>query len=153
MHVAEIIKERVTAKEVCARYGIPIDRKGFALCVAHNDTRPSMKIYDGNRGWYCFACNTGGDVISLVHLALGIDYKTAINRINDDFGLNLPINCHITAAEREAMEQEAEKRNMLIRKNEAIKRDLENEYLTAFEIWWKYEKNRLQYAPKTPEEE
>lgn len=153
MHVADTIKEQVTTRQACQMYGIPINRSGFARCVAHNDTKPSMKVYDGNRGWYCFACNTGGDVISLVQLALGVDYKTAIARINDDFGLHLPLNRSLTASEKAAMEQEAQKRKRLIAEIEAFKQKVEDDYWKAFDIWWGYEKNRLQYAPKDASEE
>ena len=153
MHIADTIKEQVTTRQACQMYGIPINRSGFARCVAHNDTKPSMKVYNGNRGWYCFACNTGGDVISLVQLAIGVDYKTAIARINDDFDLHLPLNRSLTASEKAAMEQEAQKRKRLIAQKEAEKLEIEVEYWNAFDKCLLYEGNKLRHAPKSIHEE
>lgn len=153
MHFAEIIKERVTTRAACEMYGIRVNPSGFALCVAHSDRRPSMKVYDGNRGWYCFACNTGGDVIRLVQLALCVDYKTAINRLNDDFALHLPLNGSVSPFDRNRVLYMAESRRRLIAQNEALKREAEEEYWKAFDVWWAYERQRLLFAPKSPDED
>lgn len=153
MNFAEIIKESVTTRAACEMYGIHVNHSGFALCVAHPDSRPSMKVYEGNRGWYCFSCNTGGDVIRLVQFALGVDYKAAINRINDDFALHLPLNGPVSPSDRNRVYIEAETERRLIEQNRAIKREAEEEYWKAFDVWLAYERQRIIFAPKSPDED
>jgi hypothetical protein len=41
------------------------DRRHFA-CPFHVDATPSLVTYPGERGWYCFSCNRGGDAIRFV---------------------------------------------------------------------------------------
>src|SRR5215217_3694363 len=39
----------------------------------HEDRSPSFVVYPEPRGWYCFACQEGGDVVELARHAWGID--------------------------------------------------------------------------------
>ena len=49
-----------------------------------------MKLYEGNRGYYCFVCHRGGDCISLVMgVVPNCSYSDAMWWINDEFGLGL----------------------------------------------------------------
>jgi DNA primase len=83
------IKQLVSCKSICETYGIKLDRKGFALCLFHVDNKPSMKVYDGSRGFYCFSCGSKGDVIDLVGKIFNINKKQSIIRISNDFSLGL----------------------------------------------------------------
>lgn len=69
----------------CADF-VEIKRNGgqiqWALCVFHNDTNPSMACYPGEKGFYCFACNEGGDVIKLVQKVHNCTFPEAIRIIN-----------------------------------------------------------------------
>ena len=60
------IKSRLTAKEVFTFYGISINSRGFCRCPFHYEKTASMKVYDGQGGYYCYGCNESGDVISFV---------------------------------------------------------------------------------------
>jgi hypothetical protein len=41
----------------------PINRYGYARCPLHDDTTPSLKLYDTpQEGWYCWGCTRGGDL-------------------------------------------------------------------------------------------
>jgi hypothetical protein len=52
------------------------------LCPLHNEHSPSFVIYPDTQSWYCFgACNTGGDVISLVMKAENVDFKGALTTL------------------------------------------------------------------------
>ena len=85
---SEIIN-RVTMREVAERYGFKIDRQNRIICPFHNDKNPSLKIYEGNRGWYCFACGQGGNVINFVAKLLNLEYRESAEQIDRDFGLGL----------------------------------------------------------------
>lgn len=83
------IRRRVTMKDVCAMYGYKPNRAGYISCPIHNEKTPSLRIYPGEGGWHCFGCGTGGSVIDFVMHVFGIDFRQAIVRIDNDFGLRL----------------------------------------------------------------
>jgi len=58
------IKEAVTMEAALADYSITPGRGGWAICPMHSDRHPSLKVYKD--GYYCFACGSGGDVITFV---------------------------------------------------------------------------------------
>ena len=66
MYDLDRIREAVTMREALAHYGITMERGGFAPCPFHNDRHPSMKVYPGDRGYYCFVCHEGGDVLHFI---------------------------------------------------------------------------------------
>lgn len=111
----EKVKELVSMPEIAAAYGLEVKRNGFARCPWHTDKTASMKLYDGRRGFYCFSCHRGGDVISFVSTYFNISPLEAARKINSDFGLGLDLSPHRqTEAERIA----ALKRERLIEVNE-----------------------------------
>ena len=64
--VAEIIKSRVTSRQLLEHVGVPVLKNGFACCPLHGEKTPSLKVYaDPQRGWHCFGCGRGGTVIDL----------------------------------------------------------------------------------------
>lgn len=88
------IKAAVSALDVCERYGIEVNRAGFARCPFHaggNERTPSMRVWRGDRGWHCYGCGRGGDSISLAQGILGISFSEAIRRLDSDFNLGLNI--------------------------------------------------------------
>ena len=48
-----------------------------------------MKLYEGNRGFYCFVCHEGGDCIKLVQGVTDCTYMDAAWWINDEFNLGM----------------------------------------------------------------
>lgn len=94
------IKAAVSALDVCEKYGIEVNRAGFARCPFHNEKTPSMKVYRGDRGWHCFGCGKGGDVIALTQGILGISFSEACKRLNSDFNLGLDIGRCMTRNEQ-----------------------------------------------------
>ena len=85
----EEIRQRVSAPEASRFYGLAVTRSGTALCPWHSDRHPSLKLYEGDRGCWCFACQHGGDVVELVSGILGVSRVQAAQQINKDFALGL----------------------------------------------------------------
>lgn len=85
------IKDSVSALDACHRYGIGVNRAGFARCLFHEEKSPSMKVYPSTGGFHCFGCGVGGSVIDLVMKALNQDMPTACDTLNRDFGLGLDL--------------------------------------------------------------
>ena len=84
------ITQAVTVSTACELYGIPINRQGFSRCPFHSgDNTPSFKIYPDSRGFYCFGCGAGGDVITFVKQLFDLDFIGAVKKLNSDFSLGL----------------------------------------------------------------
>lgn len=83
------IVESVPMATVAERYGFDVNRAGDMLCPFHSDTHPSLHVYPDSRGWWCFVCNEGGDVIDFVKKLYHINAQQAAIRIDNDFHLGL----------------------------------------------------------------
>lgn len=86
--IAEQIKQTVTMKKVAEFYGFKPNKAGFICCPFHAEDIPSLKLYEGNRGWNCFGCGCGGDVIDFVRRLYNLNFTAACQKINDDFALD-----------------------------------------------------------------
>lgn len=86
------VKRTVTARQVCEMYGLKVNDNGFALCPWHDDTKPSMKVYDGQKGVFCFACSRGGSVIDLCMAIHNEPLRDAVNRLVRDFGIDVQVD-------------------------------------------------------------
>ena len=82
----ESIKANVAPADAAKMYGLSVQRNGMARCPFHNDTHPSMKLYDDH--FYCFACGAHGDVIDLTAKLLGLNFKETVHRLAVDFGIS-----------------------------------------------------------------
>lgn len=89
---AERIKEAVDMPGVCEKYGIEVNRTGFAHCPFHGERTASLKVYPEGRGWYCYGCGAGGDVISFVSRLFGLSFSETLSKMNTDFNLDLPLD-------------------------------------------------------------
>lgn len=74
---------------VAERYGFEVNRSGDILCPFHSDSKPSLHVYPGTRGWWCFVCNEGGSVIDFVTKLFHLNARQAALRLDNDFGLGL----------------------------------------------------------------
>lgn len=104
---ADAIKARVSMIDIAQAYGFETDRKNKILCPFHGDRKPSMQIYPGSRGYYCFSCGAGGDVISFVQNVYGLTFQDACKKIDLDFRLGLGIGEELDAKARKAAEKAA----------------------------------------------
>lgn len=49
-------------------------------CPIHDDSTPSFVVYpEQGRGWFCYGCNRGGDVVDLVQELESCDFQTAVD--------------------------------------------------------------------------
>ena len=99
-------RERVSAQEAARRYGLQFDRRGWALCPFHRDRHPSMSFKGGR--FHCWVCDISRDAIDFTARLLGLDPLGAVERLNEDFSLALPIHRKPTQAERQAARRRLE---------------------------------------------
>ena len=88
--ISETIRNSVSAEDVAKALGIEVDRHGRCRCPFHHGQDMNMKLYPGNRGYYCFVCHKSGDCISLVQgVVPESSYTDAMWWVNDQFRLGL----------------------------------------------------------------
>ena len=83
------VKEKVPVMEAARRYGFEPDRQGKIRCPFHDDSHPSLQLYKGVRGWWCYVCDRGGSVIDFVAGLFSISPREAALKLNEDFSLGL----------------------------------------------------------------
>jgi hypothetical protein len=67
------------AREYDIKNLVQVNRAGFALCVNHDDKKPSM-LTRGNFG-YCFSCGWTGDVIAIYQKQTGASFPEAVKAL------------------------------------------------------------------------
>ena len=145
---AEIIKERVTTLDMMAHAGIQADRRGMAVCPFHGDRDASLKVYrDPRRGWHCYGCHAGGDVIDFSMRLYGVGFREAVSRINEEFALGLPIGEPMTGAQRHAMREEIERAKQARQALQRREHEAENAYWAAYDAWLINERVMQENAP------
>ncbi|MGN0568522.1 MAG: CHC2 zinc finger domain-containing protein [Acutalibacteraceae bacterium] len=148
---AEQAKAVLPFGEVAAFYGVDFNSKGFALCPFHNEKTGSFGV-TGNKG-HCFGCGWHGDIIQFVSNMFGLNFRGAVEKLNTDFSLGLPIGRKLTI--REAMKISASRKH--IERERAERERCEAEKLKLFgDLWGEYsklDKVIAEFAPKGPDEE
>ena len=100
------VRERVSAEDAARHYGLAFDRRGWAVCPFHQDKHPSMSFRAGR--FRCWACNASGDSIDFTGRLLGLEPIAAVERLNADFSLALPLHRQPTPAEAQAARRRME---------------------------------------------
>lgn len=150
---AEIIKSRVTSRQLLEHVGVRVHPNGFACCPLHGEKTASLKVYDDpRRGWHCFGCGRGGTVIDLGMALWNTDFKGACAQLNEEFQLGLDTGNPLTAEEKRALfervRREQEERE---RKRKRVQ-EAETAYWAAYDAWLKNRITLDEQAPASPEE-
>ena len=109
------VKESVTMQQAVEYCGLRVI-KDKCLCPFHKDQHPSMKIYPDGKGYYCFACGSGGDQVKFVARYLGVNNYDAAKELAQAFGI--PIEEPVTYREK----REAEKKKRCRREKDEFSR-------------------------------
>ena len=148
----ERIKEQITMRDAIAMYTSNRAPKHNRIpCPIHNGD--SSNLYFTDKLYYCYVCGDGGDVIRFVQHVCGLSFKDALDRINTDFGLALPIHRRPTLREQ----RDAQKRHDVLmaerEREDAEKRAYDNLYNALWDEYARLDRNRMEHAPKSPDEE
>ncbi len=105
MDVIDEVKERLDIVEVISSY-IQLNKSGRnykALCPFHSEKTPSFVVFPDSQRWHCFgACSEGGDIFSFVMKHEGWDFRTALEELARQAGVELRPP---TPAQKEAAEE------------------------------------------------
>lgn len=75
------IKARLDIVEYISHY-TELKKSGtrfYGKCPLHKDTSPSLFVYGARQDYYCYSCNTGGDILSFVMAYFKVEFKEALN--------------------------------------------------------------------------
>lgn len=145
---ANNISELIEMRSVAELYGIKVNASGFALCPFHNEDTASMKVY--RDGFYCFGCGKGGDIVTFVRDMFDISFSEALEKINCDFSLNLPIGKRMTIREERAYRKRLESISNERRKEAEKKARKIVDYNDLLYSAVNFELDIKRYAPKSP---
>lgn len=107
---AQIVRETLTMRRVAEFYGFTVNRSGCIQCPFHaGDHQASLHIYPGTGGFCCFGCGKKGSVIDFVMSLFDCSFQEAMQRLDEDFYLNLPIGKRMPYRERKSRQSTIEK--------------------------------------------
>ena len=149
VNYAEIVKSKVSVPSVVSRYLPSVKPLHNRIpCPIHNGTDRNLLLH--NDHFYCFVCNEGGDVIRLVRHIFGCDFKTALERLNTDYCIGLPLGTKPSDAERIKLKQAYAERLNKEREATELAERREKAYLDRLELCRTVCQICEDYAPKTP---
>ena len=100
----EEIRRKAGLVEIASEY-MQVRKAGSArfkaLCPFHQEKTPSFSLEAGRGLYYCFGCNKGGDVISLVMELENLTFVEAVERLAAKVGVQLTYE-RVSPAERQA---------------------------------------------------
>lgn len=125
----------VSVRQLLEYNGIRVDRHGFCVCPLHGDRDASLKVYGGERGWTCYGCHKGGDVINLAKELYRVNLGGAVRRLNDEFRLGLALDEKPNVKDRFLFRAEKIRRETEKEREEHRKELEEKEYWDWYEMW------------------
>ncbi len=146
--IAERIKECLPLQTAVIYYTGQEPSRGKIKCPFHNEKTASFTIFPNNK-YYCFGCGASGDVISFTEKLFGINFGQAAVRLNNDFGLMLPIG---RRADNKTAEETRNRILEKIRDKSEQRRRADEGYWNAFDYLLWLENNRLCCMPTSPDE-
>lgn len=129
--MTDTIRSAVSAYEAGIALGLNPDRGGRCACPVHHGKDRNCRLDKGEKGYYCFVCHAGGDVIKLVQVTNECDFKGALWWLNNTFRLGLKLDRKVSREEQDAIRSAAEKRKRDREYLEKLTRMQFELYLTA----------------------
>lgn len=150
MNYADEIKSRLTMPQILEYYGFKINRSKRIPCPLHNGDDANCGVKE--HYIHCFVCGESADAIKFVMRYFGLDFKSAIIKLNEDFSLGLPIGQKIDRRKQLEMGRIAFERKRKAEQQQKERQQIEDDYWAAFDEWKRLDDNKRNYAPKTPTE-
>ena len=91
--IIEEVRERSDIVEVISECGVPLRPAGKdykANCPFHEEKTPSFSVSPQKQIFYCFGCQTGGNVISFVQKREGKSFVESVEWLAGRLGMTLP---------------------------------------------------------------
>jgi DNA primase len=94
--IASLVKQAVDIVEVIGR-AVRLRRSGnrhIGLCPFHQEKTPSFQVDAENQLYYCFGCQSGGDVLSFATKHQNLAFPDAVKYLADRYNIPLPQKEH-----------------------------------------------------------
>lgn len=115
----EEIKQTYSMRDILSRYGIQINRSGFARCPFHlGDNTPSLKVYP--KDFNCFACGANGDIFTFVQKMDNLTFKEAFTSLGGGYegmGMKAKMEIYHAQKEREMQKKKDAQRKKQMKEN------------------------------------
>ncbi len=82
------VKNSVKIEDVIQAYTGETLINNRMRCPFHSEKTASFFVHRKRQFFKCFGCGCGGDVITFVMNYFGTDFKTAVSKLCNDFGIN-----------------------------------------------------------------
>jgi DNA primase len=82
--IVEVISEYVSLKK--------IGKDWYGLCPFHPDTKPSMRVREDKKVFNCFACGTGGNVITFIAKIKNLSFQEALSFLAERYYPDLVVD-------------------------------------------------------------
>ena len=112
--------------QVLEYYGFTINRAKRIPCPLHNGTDANCGVKE--HYIHCFVCGESADVIKFTMRHFGLDFQSAISKLNDDFCLGLPIGQKIDRRKQLEMGRIAFERKRKAEQNQKERQKIEDDY-------------------------
>ena len=144
MSIYTEVKEQLKLRDVAEHYGLHINRAGFANCPFHQERTPSMKLYDDH--FYCFGCQSSGDIITLVEKLFGLQPYEAAKKLQGDFGLAEVPYDYETESKAYQERRKSVQKELKFKKWKSAAYLILTDYCNLLRIW------KEEYAPKNDDD-
>ena len=152
-NVVSAVKQSVTALQVGEALGLRPNRAGFCKCPLHGDHDASLKLYSDDRGWCCFGCHKGGDVIRLVQSVNQCSFLSAVEWLDSAFHLGLPLTGKPDKKAAEAAQLARKRKQMEREEKRAMDAMMFDLYTATVKLCGDLEADKEQYKPKPTDPE
>ena len=151
-YATDLIRRSVSAVDAGRALGLDINHSSRCKCPLHGGADYNMRLYDGDRGYYCFVCHARGDVIGLVEGVLGCTFTEAVKWLSDAFNLGVDIDAPVSKETLLRAKLLAKQRKQLQAQIRRTERAVYDTYLDACELYWEIDGIINRLAPKQEDE-
>ena len=146
INYAEKIKSRVPLTEALATYGFRLVL-GRMPCPFHNGTDRNLSVKRDT--FRCWVCGEHGDVISFVMKYFGLSFVDAMQKLNEDFALGLPIRDKSVKPSIQMINEANERQRKAKERKERLDA-LQSNYRDAFEAYAACDVIMMRCRPVSP---
>ncbi|MBI5643210.1 MAG: DNA primase [Deltaproteobacteria bacterium] len=86
------VRERASIVQVISEY-LPLTKRGhnhIGHCPFHSEKTPSFTVSEEKKIYYCFGCNSTGNVITFIMKKEGLSFPEAVKSLAKRYGITIP---------------------------------------------------------------
>lgn len=130
-------------------YGFDIGRGNRIACPFHSGKDKNLGFKDDF--YHCFVCGTSGDLIKFVREFFGLSFSEAVQKLNSDFGLGLPIGEKLGKRQQLELSRKSFEVKKKRERAEKERRTIEGAFWEAFDEFVRLDAQMVKYKPKCGE--